>query len=66
MAIIEIHRPDKNPLMLNNVILFFIWLTTSITGHMGQVVRFNGSLANRKWKEQLSGTSRTEAELNIF
>jgi len=28
---------------------------------MGQVAEFNGSLANRKWKEQLSGASRTEA-----
>ena len=27
----------------------------------GQVAGFNGSLANRKWKEQLSGASRTEA-----
>ncbi len=32
----------------------------------GQVVWFNGSLANRKWKEQLSGASRTDPATAII
>jgi len=41
-------------------------LTLSITGHMCQVTQFNGSLVNRKWKEQLSGASRTEAAIHLI
>jgi hypothetical protein len=32
----------------------------------GQVVWFNGSLANGAWKEQLSGASRTEPATNAI